>query len=331
MDYTFYREEPYKTMLGNIQAERKIIYLAMGGSHAYGTNVEGSDIDLRGIALRTPKEILGTGQFEQFINQETDTTIYSMDKIFKLLLNCNPNCIELLGVKDEHKLLVAPEMQMILDNKDIFLSRIAIKSFAGYATSQLRRLENAVSKHMEQSRKEEHMMNTLMNMQEHLRRVYTSYTDSEFKLYMDDTEREGFDKEMFVDFNFQHYPLRDFYNIQSEMTSAISAYDKLNHKNNKKSEMKLDKHVMHLVRLYLMLFDILEKGEINTYRENEHDFLMAIRNGECSDNNYEVIYSELEKYKTRLEYAKKHTELPNSPDYKKAEELLIEINRGVIL
>ena len=41
---------------------------------------------------------------------------------------------------------------------------------------------------------------------------------------------------------------------------------------------KLGKHMMHLVRLYLMCLDILEKEEINTYRENDIPFLMNIRN-----------------------------------------------------
>ncbi len=49
---------------------------------------------------------------------------------------------------------------------------------------------------------------------------------------------------------------------------------------------KLKKHAMHLVRLYHMAFDILERKQIVTYREEDHDLLMVIRNGEYlnSDN-----------------------------------------------
>ena len=49
-EYKFLREDPH---LGN-----NIILLGLGGSHAYGMNKEGSDIDIRGIALNSKDEIL---------------------------------------------------------------------------------------------------------------------------------------------------------------------------------------------------------------------------------------------------------------------------------
>ncbi|WP_428047285.1 glutamate ligase domain-containing protein [Candidatus Proelusimicrobium excrementi] len=47
--------------------------------------------------------------------------------------------------------------------------------------------------------------------------------------------------------------------------------------------------MMHLVRLYLMAFDILERGEIITYREADHDFLMEILNGKYLDEKQQPI------------------------------------------
>ena len=133
-EYSFLRENEH---LGD-----NIILLGLGGSHAYGTNVEGSDIDLRGCALNTKEEILTNKNFEQFVNNETDTTIYSFNKLVSLLSNCNPNTIEILGLKEEHYLYKNKIGQELLDNKKLFLSQVAVKSFGGYAGAQLRRLDN---------------------------------------------------------------------------------------------------------------------------------------------------------------------------------------------
>ena len=41
---------------------------------------------------------------------------------------------------------------------------------------------------------------------------------------------------------------------------------------------------MHLIRLYIMCNEILENKTLYTYRENEHEMLMDIRNGKYRDN-----------------------------------------------
>ena len=83
---------------------KNIILLGMGGSYAYGINNENSDIDIRGVATNTKRNILIGQDFEQVVDTDTDTTIYSLDKIVKLLCNRNPNTIELLGLKPGHAL-----------------------------------------------------------------------------------------------------------------------------------------------------------------------------------------------------------------------------------
>lgn len=136
-EYNFLKENRY---LGD-----NIILLALGGSRAYGTNLPESDIDVRGIAINPSKQIFGLeGDFEQVVETNTDTTIYSLNKMIKLLTNCNPNTIEILGCRPEDYLYITPYGQAILDNRKNFLSIRAIDTFGGYARAQYNRLEHAL-------------------------------------------------------------------------------------------------------------------------------------------------------------------------------------------
>ena len=66
-----------------------IILLTLGGSHAYGIDKEGSDVDIRGIALNTKPEILLGNDFDDVVDVPTDTTIYSFNKMLQLLSSNN--------------------------------------------------------------------------------------------------------------------------------------------------------------------------------------------------------------------------------------------------
>lgn len=135
--YDFLRTNPHLT--------GRIMFLTLGGSYAYGTNIETSDVDIRGCAMNSKSDLLGLTDFEQVVNTQTDTTIYGFNKLVSLLLNCNPNTIELLGCKPEHYFYISDAGQSMIDNRKLFLSKRAANSFGGYATQQLRRLGIAYS------------------------------------------------------------------------------------------------------------------------------------------------------------------------------------------
>jgi hypothetical protein len=119
-----------------------------------------------------------------------------------------------------------------------------------------------------------------------------------------------------------------------EMNNIVKEYNKIGHRNSNAIERgKLGKHMMHLVRLYLMCIDILEKEEINTYRENDIQFLMDIRNGKFLDENSQPLaefYDMVSGYEKRLEYAIENTSLPERPDYEAINEFLMSVNERVV-
>ena len=113
-----------------------------------------------------------------------------------------------------------------------------------------------------------------------------------------------------------------------------SQYSKMGKRNEKAiTHDKLGKHMAHLIRLYMMCIDILEKEEIITFREKEHDLLMDIRNGEYldeKDHPISAFYDILNEYEKRMEYAKKNTSLPDFPDHKKIREFKVYVNEKIV-
>ena len=111
-------------------------------------------------------------------------------------------------------------------------------------------------------------------------RRYKTFENGSMHIYIDQSENPEFETEIFVDANLSHYPLRDYKNMWNDMNNIVKEYDKIGKRNHKKDNAHLNKHAMHLIRLFLMGIDILEKGEINTYRAKEQELLLSIRNGE---------------------------------------------------
>lgn len=325
-DYSFLKQDP----LGE-----NIILLGVGGSYAYGTNNENSDIDLRGVATHSPEDILTRKGFEQVVNEATDTTVYSLEKIISLLSNCNPNVIELLGLEEWQYIYINSIGRALVNNAEMFLSKRAIYSFGGYANAQLRRLENKSARLVSQSQQEQHILNSIESARYSFPEKYFDCPKDAIRLYIDKAVNEGYKTEIFMDVNLSHYPLRDYKAMWSEMHSIAKEYSKIGRRNTTAIEKeKLSKHMMHLVRLYLMCFDILEDGKIITYRSKEHDFLMDIRNGKYLDENRQPtaeFYDIVDEMENRLEYLKEHTELPANPDYKRINKFLEEVNCGIVL
>ena len=172
-------------------------------------------------------------------------------------------------------------------------------------------------------------MSAMMNFGE----KYTSFSDGAIKLYIDKSNHEDLTSEIFADINLSHYPLRDYKNIWSDMNNIVKDYGKLNKRNHKKDNAHLNKHGMHLIRLYLMCLDILEKEEIITYRESDHDLLMSIRSGayQKEDGTYRQEFFEMvDEFEKRLSYAKDNTSLPDKPNMQLVEEFVMSVNRRAL-
>lgn len=75
------KTEEYDFLRTDKNLGRNIILLTLGGSYAYGMDTEKSDLDVRGIALNKKSDILLGTDFDQIVDEDTDTTVYSFNKI----------------------------------------------------------------------------------------------------------------------------------------------------------------------------------------------------------------------------------------------------------
>ena len=139
-------------------------------------------------------------EFEQYEDQHTDTVIYSFNKMVRLLLECNPNTCEILGLEPDEYLILSPLGRELLERKKIFLSKRAAKSFGGYASAQLRRLQNAIARNsMPQQEREQHILNSVRNALEDFQRRYASFGKGSIRLYIDKAENPQLETEIFVE------------------------------------------------------------------------------------------------------------------------------------
>lgn len=135
-EYDFLRKEK---QLGD-----NIIFLVVAGSHAYGLSTPDSDVDVRGVALETPETLFGLDNFESYNDESTDTVIYSLKKFVQLTMKGAPNMLELLYTRPEDIIYVSPVGKLLLENRDLFVSKRIYATIRGFTKNSLRRLEKDV-------------------------------------------------------------------------------------------------------------------------------------------------------------------------------------------
>ena len=132
----------WSTYTGNLEWLReRTIYLTQHGSRCYGTSTPASDLDVRGIAIAPKEYYLGmTNNFEQATSKEPDLVIFELRKFLKLASECNPNALEIIFTDNQDHFYVSRIGKLLLDNRDLFLSKRVKFTFQGYANAQMKRI-----------------------------------------------------------------------------------------------------------------------------------------------------------------------------------------------
>lgn len=113
------------------------LYLVIRGSHAYGTNIESSDTDYAGVFIQSMDDIFGFNYKEQINDDKNDTVIYEVRRFLQLLSSNNPTVLELLNTPEDCVIYKDPVFDLILNDRDKFITKVCAKSFGGYAKQQI--------------------------------------------------------------------------------------------------------------------------------------------------------------------------------------------------
>ena len=136
-----------------LEVERRTILIGLAGSHGYGLNRPGSDLDYRGIFIAPKQYYLSFDKIEQkesgwstepgmfdFLDGQQDTVIYELKKVIQLLAGANPNILELLWLKQYPVKTVVGEY--LIQHRQIFLSKRVKHTYSGYAFAQIKKIES---------------------------------------------------------------------------------------------------------------------------------------------------------------------------------------------
>jgi len=145
--------------LALIRSSGTVLLEYVGGSHAYGTSLPASHLDRRGVFCMPKSEYTGVsrslskGQISDDRKIEgqkakNDDIFYTLHRLFELLSGSNPNVLEALYLPQDCVVSSSPEIEMIIANRHLFISKACIWSHCGYAKDQLGKMRGKGKKVM---------------------------------------------------------------------------------------------------------------------------------------------------------------------------------------
>lgn len=342
--------------------ENNTVLLVRHGSHAYGTNIDTSDEDFKGVAIPTKEYFLGSAKrFEQaeLKAPDPDAVIYDIRKFFNLAAECNPNIIEVLHTAPEDHFIVDPIGEIILEHKNDFLSKKIKHTFLGYSVAQLKRIKTHKKWIMNPPKEpptrqslglpeqtlipQDQLMAASAEIQKELDKFQFDFMedlDEPTKISIRSTMTEMLSELKITSEQQWMSAARkiglsdNFIEImqkERQYTGAKREWDQYQNwkktRNVKRSELEEKfgydtKHAYHLVRLIRMCREVLLTGKVVVKRPDFKE-LLFIRNGGWT---YEQLIEFAEQQEQELnELYNLCTILPKSPDKEKLDKLGIKL------
>jgi uncharacterized protein len=346
-----------------LKENKELILLdCISGSTAYNLNIKGSDVDKKGIFIMPQQHLYGFNPQVQIANDTNDEVYFEIGRFLELLLKNNPNILELLATPKEFVLHRHPLIELI--KPEDFLSKLCLDTFAGYAQTQIKKargLNKKINKPLDAERKsvldfcyviynngsisvKQWLKENNYKQEEcglagieHFRNTYLLYHQSQLANHVyfrglvssanaDDVQLssvpKGLDSIAVMHFNKDGYSV--YCKEYREYREWEEKRNELRYQGTLSQGKSYDaKNMMHTFRLLGMAEEIAVYRQVIVYR-HDRDFLIKIRKGEFEfDELMEMVEEKMDKIKMLYE----KSELPDKPDTKHAENILIETRK----
>ncbi len=287
----------------------RTIFLTVAGSHLYGTNIETSDYDFKGVCVATSDYYYGyLNSFEDLERKVEkghphDLTITTLWKYIKLAGECNPNVVELLFAKP-HQIVHMDEFgEELVSLRRHFLTTKARHTYSGYAHQQLHRIESHRKWLLEPPK--EKPTRKMYELPEQ-----TKISKSEMGAF------NALPEDRHVEIPSDVMKL---YLAERRYQSALTNWKQYENWQENRNDVRFaleakygydTKHAMHLVRLMRQCVELLSTGEMNVFREDAHE-LLDVRYGKWP---YEKIKQFAVDMDLKCAELYKTSKLPHDPD-----------------
>lgn len=280
-----------------------LIFLGWRGSVAHGMYVPSEDPDsiddkdVMGVYVNPVEHYLGFGRKDTREKWEGayDCVFYEVRKFVSLLLNCNPNVLSLLWLKDNSVIYKHMLGMRLQDNRDIFITKKAYHSFNGYAYGQFKRMT-----HMNQD-----MLADINTRRIELLSLGCVDVDGELSLPAGASADLINKRDQWNEIRGRYY--KGYMGGKRRELVERFGYD--------------TKNAAHLIRILRMGIEFLTDGTLYVEREDKQELMDIKRGGWTLDK----VKEEAERLFTLAQEAYVRSPLPPEPDRARAERLVIDI------
>lgn len=351
--------QPVDFTLKRIRRPDLLLLDTVSGSHAYGTAIESSDEDRRGVFVAPRSFITGLDTIGQVADERNDEVYYELGQFVSLLIKNNPNALELLAMPEDCVRMKHPLFELL--KPEIFLSKLCGKTFGEYAMGQIRKARGLNKKIVNPQPEKRLALLDFCNVPQgqgslpllawlkereidpcHCGITAVQHTAGIFAIYHD--RGAGYrglvspkdpDALIFSSVSKEAGPIGWMHFNQDAFRAHCTAHREywewVSQRNEERYTTNVQhgrgydsKNLMHTIRLLDMAVEIAREGVLRIRRPNR-DYLLRIRAGEFE---YEDLVDRAEKQLVEVVAAFEKSSLQDQPNREQINRLLVEIRDG---